>query len=136
MALVTFSAIVEFALKGEESGIGFFSSSLQAAPETGKDVLARSRTEAEKNLKMFRTILRENVTEIVMEPCEALDEAAYLCDFSGGDALKKSLELLEKQRDFLRRAAGAVNLAEVKRAFQKIADRKGRLISEISRLAG
>ena len=141
MALASFSTIVEFALRAEESGIGFFS--LPAVAETAKDILARVRAEAEKNVKALRATLRENVTEIVMEPCETLDETAYRCDLTlpggeiaGGDVLGKSIELLEKQRDFLQRAAEAVNLAEVRRAFRKMADRKGPLISEIRQLRG
>lgn len=136
MPLATFSAILGFAIQAEESAGDALSRTLASAPEAGREALGRIQAESQRSLKTLRTILRENVTEMVMEPCEAIDEAAYafqaVSALPGSGALKGSLVVLEKQRDFLRRAACVVNLAEVKRSLERIADRKNQLITEIS----
>jgi len=133
MALATFSAIIDFALQGERTGLEFFAAAVRSAPETKQAALARLQAAAEKNLKLLQAVLREQVTEMVMEPCEPVPEASYALDVSGDDPLGIALRLLEKQRDFLRHAAQAINLGEVKRALERIAERKNQLISEISR---
>ena len=132
MALATFSAIIDFALKAETMARIYFTEAGQAAPAMQQVPLLRFKTEAEKNVKTLQTILREQITEMVMEPCEALDEAAYAAKIATSDPLATSRHLLEQQRDFLRRAAQVINLREVKRAFDRLADRKQQLIAEIS----
>ncbi|MBI5208731.1 MAG: hypothetical protein HY927_02010 [Elusimicrobia bacterium] len=130
MSLATFSSILEFAIQREREGAAYFAASLPAAPPEHQDALARLKAEADKSLKALQTILRENVTEMVMEPFEPIDEAEHAFDSSGA-ALEASLRILAGQREFLRRGAGVVNLSEVKRALERIADKKNQLISEI-----
>jgi len=133
MGLTTFSAILDFAIRGEKTGIDFFTAAIEKAPASVRETLGMLKRDAEKNHRMFQTILRENVTEMVMEPYEAIEEARYALDLSGDDALMTSLRIVETQRDFLLRAAAATNLREVKRAFEKIAARKDQLLEEARR---
>ncbi|MBI4350273.1 MAG: hypothetical protein HY550_02435 [Elusimicrobia bacterium] len=131
MSLNTFSAFVDFAIRSESSGLDFFILSEAKLSGPGRDALSRFRAEAEKNVRLLRTVLRENVTELVMEPCAAVDESAYAAPeaLEAGD-LASALGVLARQRDFLRDAAKCVNLREVRRTFEKLADTKDRLILE------
>ena len=131
MSLNTFSAFVDFAIRSESSGLDFFIRAEGKLAGRGAEALGRFRTEAEKNARLLRVVLRENVTELVMEPCAAVDEAAYLApEAAEGGEWKAALDILGKQRDFLRAAAQCVNLKEVRRTFEKLADSKDRLILE------
>jgi len=131
MGLASFSAILDFAIRREEATVAYLTSAADSRPDR-RDLLVMLRGEAEKDLKTLRTILRENVTEMVMEPVEALDEATYEAAVEqGGDAAQAALSMIEKQRDFLRDAARVINLREVKRAFEKLMARKSRLAEEI-----
>jgi rubrerythrin len=131
MGLASFSAILEFAIRREEAAVAALASSAGSGPDR-RDLLDRLHAEAEKDLGTLRTILRENVTEMVMEPVEPLDEAAYepAVEPEGDEALA-ALSMIEKQHDFFRDAARVINLREVKRAFEKLAARKSRLAEEI-----
>lgn len=131
MSLNTFSAFVDFAIRSESSGLDFFTRSGAQLSGPGRDALSRFRAEAEKNVRQLRVVLRENVTELVMEPCAAVEEGTYAVPeaLEAGD-LNFALGVLVKQRDFLRAAAQCVNLKEVKRTFEKLADAKDRLILE------
>jgi len=136
MSLDTFSAFLDFAIRLENSGLDFFIRTEGGLSGRERDVAQRFKAEAEKNVRLLRTVLRENVTELVMEPCAAVDESDYLYllapkpETAQDPAWKSSLGILEKQRDFLRDAAKAVNLREVRRTFEKMADVKDRLILE------
>jgi len=130
MGLATFSAILDFAIRSEEAGLAFFAARADGAPPGLAAPLGRLREEAERNVKAFRTILRENVTEMVMEPFEPIDESRFAPAPPGDDLLAACAGVVGRQRDFLRAAAAAVNLREVKRAFEKIAEKKDRLIGE------
>lgn len=131
MSLNTFSTFVDFAIRSESSGLDFFIRSGEKLGGPGRDALSRFRAEAEKNVRQLRGVLRENVTELVMEPCAAVEEGAYAAPeaLEAGD-LNSALGVLAKQRDFLRAAAQCVNLKEVRRTFEKLADAKDRLILE------
>lgn len=131
MSLNTFSAFVDFAIRSESSGLDFFIRSEAKLSGSGREALSRFRAEAEKNVKQLRVVLRENVTELVMEPCAAVDGSAYEVPeaLEAGD-LGSALGVLLKQRDFLRAAAKCVNLKEVRRTFEKLADAKDRLMLE------
>ena len=152
MSLNTFSAFVDFAIRSESSGLEYFIRSEGELNGRGRDALRRFGAEAEKNVRQLRAVLRENVTELVMEPCAAIDESCYIsaclpagaaqagersrADLPGTSQApdwKHSLAILEKQRDFLRAAAKAVNLREVRRTFEKMADTKDRLLLEYRR---
>jgi rubrerythrin len=119
MGLASFSAILEFAIRREEAAVAALASSAGSGPDR-RDLLDRLHAEAEKDLGTLRTILRENVTEMVMEPVEP-----------EGDEALAALSMIEKQHDFFRDAARVINLREVKRAFEKLAARKSRLAEEI-----
>ena len=141
MSLDTFSAFLDFAIRSESSGLDFFIRAEGKLSGRGRDAARRFKAEAEKNVRLLRAVLRENVTELVMEPCASIDENGYMpASASSGQAglpetsetlvWKYSLGILEKQRDFFRAAAKAVNLREVRRTFEKMADGKDRLILE------
>ena len=131
MGLASFSAILDFAIRREEATVAYLTSAADSRPDR-RDLLMMLRGEAEKDLRTLRTILRENVTEMVMEPVEALDEAAYEpAAGPGSEAMLAALSMIEKQRDFFRDAARVINLREVKRAFEKLMARKSRLAEEI-----
>ena len=135
MGLASFSAILDFAIRREEATVAYLASAADGRPDR-RDLLERLRGEAEKDLKTLRTILRENVTEMVMEPVEPLDEAAYESVVEpGGDAVLAAQSMIEKQHDFFRDAAQVINLREVKRAFEKLMARKSRLAEEIGKTA-
>ena len=130
MSLDTFSAFLDFAIRSESSGLDFFIRTEGKLSGRGRDAVRRFKAEAEKNVRLLRAVLRENVTELVMEPCAGIDESAYLPETSQALVWKSALGILEKQRGFLRDAAKAVNLREVRRTFEKMADGKDRLILE------
>lgn len=131
MGLASFSAILDFAIRREEAVIAYLASAADSGPDR-RDLLMILRGEAEKDLRTLRTILRENVTEMVMEPVEPLDEATYEPVVEpGGDAALAALSMIEKQHDFFRDAAQVINLREVKRAFEKLMARKSRIAEEI-----
>ena len=130
MILDTFSAYLDFAIKSENSGLDFFAA--REGKSDGRDAVAmRSfKAEAEKNIRLLRDTLRENVTELVMEPCAGIDDSGYLPQITESSCLACALDIVGKQRDFLRAAAKAVNLKEVRRIFEKLADKKDRLLLE------
>ncbi|MBI4655853.1 MAG: hypothetical protein HY746_03795 [Elusimicrobia bacterium] len=134
MSLNTFSAFLDFAIRLENSGLNFFSRSMEKLSGQEHDALCRFKDEAEKNIRLLNTVLKENVTEMVMEPCASIDEKSYLMETSNVEDWKFSIAIIEKQRDFLRDAAKSVNLKEVKRTFEKLADKKDRLILEYKQL--
>jgi hypothetical protein len=136
MGLTNFSAILEFAIRAEESGLRFIEEARAKAVDPEREVLGRCRGEAEKTLKMLREILRENVTEVVMEPCEPLDEAAYAPEIREDDASGTVRRILERQRAFLLDAATAVNLRDVKRALERLARAKDGLLGRMAGSGG
>lgn len=132
MKISSFSGFLEFAVKQEQQGVKFFVTVPQIMAGHHDDLFLRLKTEAEKNIRSLQMILRENVTELVMEPCDALSERKYhLKDDDELSPLKHAEKILEMQVEFLRDAAGVINLKEVKRAFEKMAGKKELLISEI-----
>ena len=133
MGLTSFSGYIEFAIKQEKAGLDFIENALKTANESDIETLKKFGDEAQKSLKALQTILRENVTEMVMEPCEELDETAYLPAVEGLPPISGILAITEKQRDFLVDVARVTNLNEVRRALLKIADRKTSLINALAK---
>jgi len=132
MGLSNFSAVLDFAINEEKKGAGFLKTAADKASGTEKDALTKLHSEAEKSCRALETILRENVTEMVMEPCEELDENKYSFDVSALSGIAGARLLIEKQRDFLKDASKVINLSEVRRAFDRMAGKKNGLLSEIN----
>lgn len=129
MTISNFSAILNFAIKQQEEAIIFFKASQNTAQ---KELFLMLCGESEKNLKNLKTILRENIAEIVMEPCEELNESNYLLA-EGADSLQSAVNILEKQKEFLLDASRVVNLKDVKRILEKMSVKIGSLILEIQK---
>lgn len=131
MGLSNFSAILDFAINEEKKGAGFLKAAADKASGAEKDSLAGLCSEAEKSCRALETILRENVTEMVMEPCEELDEKKYSFDAASLSGVAGARTVIEKQRDFLKDASRVINLREVKRAFDRMAEKKNGLLAGI-----
>ncbi|MBF0502280.1 MAG: hypothetical protein HQM09_19220 [Candidatus Riflebacteria bacterium] len=135
MSLSTFSAYLSFAVASEQKGLEYFVSIIASQSGVKADFIGRLKTDAEKNIRNLQMILRENVTELVMEPCESLNEENYVFSGLSSDPVKFAMTILDKQREFCRDAAKAVNLREVKRAFEKLSEKKSQLYLELKDLA-
>ncbi|NLI77596.1 MAG: hypothetical protein GX442_14310 [Candidatus Riflebacteria bacterium] len=127
MSLNTFSAYLDFAIRLEESGLEH----LRRYQQSGVPWAGTLVAEGEKTLKTLRTILRENVTELVMEPCEPLSEETYRCDPVPDDPAGGARRFLVAQRTFALDVARVINLKEVKRSFTRLADRKDQLLAGV-----
>ncbi|HOT77341.1 MAG TPA: hypothetical protein PK467_16260 [Candidatus Wallbacteria bacterium] len=133
MGLASFSAILEFAIGEEKKAADFISSIIGNSNTPNSETLKKIQSESEKNKKNLQMILQENVTEMVMEPCEEIDEKAFALDPS---ILKNEKDLpgaLERQAAFFKSASKSINLKEVKRSFDKMSERKISLIGEIKK---
>jgi len=133
MGLASFSAILGFAIDEEKKAADFTASLLKNPDAPDLEFLKKFNADSEKNRKNLQMILQENVTELVMEPCEAINGADFAIDPSALEAKSAPLFILEKQIAFLKNASKVINLKEVKRAFDKIAEKKSSLISEIQK---
>ncbi len=130
MGLNTFSAFLDFAISLEKTTL--IPPDPKGLSTPLGEFFGRLEADRERNVKLLQTILRENVTELVMEPCESLSESGYSPDSGKSGTPPASWErLLECQKRFLEDAARAVNLKEVKRSFEKLAAKKDRLLAEL-----
>ena len=134
MGLSNFSAVLSFAIQSEKDALEAFDQILKSTTTANHECFAKLRTESEKALKTLQTILRENVTELVMEPFEELNEEKYRLSSTESQPLEKARAILSGQRQFFQDAAGVVNLREVKRALTRLAEKKTALLSEIPML--
>jgi len=130
MNLATFSAILEFAARCEQATAASCEKTLANATGKDRETVDRIKADAVKNNRQLMTILRENVTELVMEPCEALIESAYGAAFEPVATAAALRDQIKRQRDFLRDAAKVVNLREVRRSLEKLAERKNTMLEE------
>ncbi len=133
MGLASFSAILEFAIAEEKKSSEFLSSLLANSSAPASEILNKIQADSDKNRKNLQMILQENVTEMVMEPCDPIDENSYSIGetLSGKNAALTAM--LEKQASFFKCASASINLKEVKRAFDKMAERKLSLHGEIKK---
>ncbi|HNY11445.1 MAG TPA: hypothetical protein PKK26_07655 [Candidatus Wallbacteria bacterium] len=131
MGLASFSAILEFAIDEEKKAADFTALLLKNPDAPDHEFLKKILANSEKNRKALQMILQENVTEMVMEPCEEINGNDFSIDPASLDAKNAPVLILKKQVAFLNSASKAINLKEVKRAFNKIAEKKTLLISEI-----
>jgi hypothetical protein len=133
MGLASFSAILEFAVGEESKASAFMAPLIQNSGAPNSELFKKIHSEFEKNRKSLQMILQENVTEMVMEPCENIDETTYIL----APGLKTDeaglAALLEKQVAFFKSASNSINLKEVKRVFDKMAERKLSLIGELKK---
>lgn len=123
MSLSSFSSLLNFAIKQQKDALCFFDASAKGPSAENKEFFEKLRVEAEKNIKNLETILRENISEIVMEPLEELQEEDYAPRIEGLDAMQTAAAILDKQKIFFQDAARVINLKEVKRLFEKLARR-------------
>ena len=133
MGLASFSAILGFAIDEEKKAADFTAMLLKNPDAPDHEFLKKFHADSEKNRKALQMILQENVTEMVMEPCEEINGANFSIDPSSLEAKSAPLFILEKHVAFLKNASKVINLKEVKRAFDKIAEKKSSLISEIQK---
>ncbi len=126
MGLSTFSSLLNFAIENEKKGLNI----LNKLPSADREKLKEFIEESEKSIAKLETILRENVTEMVMEPCEPVEENDYAFEETMGDSTLLAIRIKEKQRDFLLELARVINLKEVKRAVEKLASNKNKLIEK------
>jgi hypothetical protein len=133
MGLASFSAILEFAIAEEKKSSEFIASLMTNSGAPASEILDKIQSDSDKNRKNLQMILQENVTEMVMEPCEPIDENSYsiIGTLSNNDAAVAAM--LEKQASFFKCASASINLKEVKRAFDKMAERKLSLHCEIKK---
>jgi len=131
MGLASFSAILEFAIDEEKKAADFTALLLKNPDAPDQEFFKKFLADSEKNRKTLQMILQENVTEMVMEPCEEIDGTDFSIDTASLAVKNAPLFILEKQVAYFKNASKVINLKEVKRAFDRIAERKMSLISEI-----
>lgn len=131
MPLSSFSSLLDFAIGQQKEALSFFTSSINNLSAGGKENLETARNEAEKNIKNLETILRENITEMVMEPLEELNEADYSPRAEGANNGQAIINMLEKQKLFFQDAARVINLKDVKRLLERMSSKTELLILEI-----
>ena len=131
MTVATFSAILDFAIRGETSVIEQLQAVVTKGTSVDREILARVRAEAEKTLQMFRTIQQEHITGTVVEPCEALEETSYQVPDHPNDPVAWAGTVLDMQIRFLADAARVINLREVKRALDKVGKKKILLAKQV-----
>lgn len=133
MGLASFSAILEFAVGEESRAAAFIAPLISGSGAPNSELFQKIHSEFEKNRKSLQMILQENVTEMVMEPVEAIDETAYAIPSGIAADASGVAAILEKQAAFFKSASRSINLKEVKRAFDKMAERKTALIGELKK---
>lgn len=131
MPLATFSAILDHAIRSERAVLDGLGPSLSSGGSGWgqSEAASRVRAECERCKKQLEAILRENVTELVMEPCQPLEPPGL--EPLAAVQLEGLLARVRAQRDFLRDAARSIRLREVQRALEKLAARKDQLLSEL-----
>lgn len=120
MKLMTFSALLQFAVDREKDFLGGLLNLRVSAPHESPQLIERLKSMSEKNVKSFQTIMRENITELVMEPYDTIDGGCFLCPIPGTPARKDLHAALKRHNEFLREASRVITMKEVKRALDKI----------------
>ena len=119
MELGTFGAILKFAIEFEQVCAKFYR---EAGLNNGNwQALAAS---ADKRAARLDRVRREMVTEMILEPITGLQAAAYQCDWnvSAPDRIIAQARAIEEMgRRFYGDMASCVSIAEVVRAFKKLA---------------
>jgi len=132
MQLATFSAILQFAVDREMAALEAFSKACHGSDPVKVEAAGRLKSDAEKNVKSLQAILRENITELVMEPYDAIESDGFMIPDDEGEPLSTGVEILKKQQEFLRAAAMAIKMREVTRALEKIAGRRSLLLADLA----
>ena len=145
MELLTFSAILSFAIDMEERAEGFYLEIAGREDCRGLkgDLLSLARQNAKHRSRLVDT-RRENVTEMVLEPIRDLDSAAYEIeatltpDTDCTRALALALEVERKAQSFYSDASekGKHLLAGVARTFNRLARDKSSRVQQLESLAG
>ncbi len=129
MELGTLGAVLAFAIKLEGHSAEFYQEAASLAQDSpASDVFLPLAKAKRKRKELLERSRRENINEMLLEPIGGLKGSDYLIETELSsqvgyyDALRLAMEWEEKSRRFYVDAAGRVNLVEVTRVFEKLAE--------------
>lgn len=143
MELLTFSAVLSFAISMEERAESFYRKAAERdeCGSVGDTLSAFARQNGSHRSRLVAT-RQENVTEMVLEPINDLDSAGYEVDvelMSGMDCariLALAIEVERKAQGFYTDASGKAKhlLAGVARSFIRLGKEKAKRLQELEAL--
>lgn len=129
MELGTLGAVLRFAIELESRSAEFYQKAASLAKHSLAEGVFLALAEVKRKRKeLLERSRRENINEMLLEPISGLKGSNYLVETELSsqmgyyDALRLAIELEEKSRRFYVDAAGRVNLLEVTRVFEKLAE--------------
>ena len=129
MELGTLGAVLRLAIELEGRSAEFYQEAASLAKHSLAEGVFLTLAEAKRKRKeLLERSRRENINEMLLEPIAGLKGSDYLMetDLSSEmgyyEALRLAIEWEEKSRKFYVDAAGRVNLLEVTRVFEKLAE--------------
>jgi rubrerythrin len=142
MDLGTFGAIMGFAVQMVQQTETFYKTMAQEAQDSIlREALQVLSKEEGKSRSLMERTRRENVTEMILEPVEGLDQSDYEIDMntmdqsSDTDLLKTALALEERAQMFFSDVSGKVPLPEVGRIFRKAAQKKEKSVAKLKTIS-
>ncbi|MFO7717131.1 MAG: hypothetical protein ACQESV_08605 [Thermodesulfobacteriota bacterium] len=124
MSLKNFGNVLDFAIEIEQQDTAFLQGILQdRASESRQEEFKAWSKENTKNTKKLLRERQENVTEMILEPIQGLDEAAYTLDPSqiGGDPLHEAHAREQRAEAFYAEAAERLKpVSEVATTFRRL----------------
>lgn len=132
MSLKNFGGVLEYAIELEKNDADFFRKAAEN-PDCSElqELLERFEREDRKNVKALTRARQENVTEMILEPVQGLDEQDYLgerpdpASMSRADVLDAVGRLEDNaQRFYLEAAERIKSLSDVGRTFQRLAKKR------------
>ena len=119
MALNQFGAVMTFAIELENSLADFYLQASQIDNENKEEYQKRAK-DAKSRKKKLEKSRRENVTEIILEPIEGLNQSDFSLDLNNFES--ENIKLIEKTvARFFELAHQKINVLEAKRILQRCA---------------
>jgi len=129
MELGTLGAVLRFAIELEDRGTEFHQEAASLAKHSLAEGVFLALAEAKRKRKeLLERSRRENINEMLLEPIAGLKGSDYLIETELSskmgyyDALRLATEWEENSQRFYLDGAGRLNLPEVTRVFEKLAE--------------
>jgi hypothetical protein len=132
MELITFGAVLKFALDQEAALAGFCAGAATASAEPLRGVLADLAARGDANRRKLEQIRRQQVNEMLLEAIQGLNAADYQPDLSAGDARTAAAGAETKLECFYRDAAARLSLPEAGRSFRRLADGHAQALARLT----
>ena len=142
MSLKNFGGVLDFAIQLENQNASFLQDALNN-PETNdcQDTLERFLNENKKNSKTLSRARQENVTEMILEPIQGLEEQSYQAEeidpkqLNKQQVLEKIKEREDKSLDFYENAAERLKpVSDVASTFKRLAKKRRTRIEQLNSL--